>query len=186
MTNQEIERSVVDHQRLVRFAINKYFADYRDDKDVFQVGWIGLWKACLSYDSSKSKFSTFAVRCIINEIKMELRSRAKLWRFGDVASLDELLYFDKDGGAITLAHQVPDKSDGYCTVDYDISFLSESLSEQELEVFRLSIYGFTAAEIGRTFGRTRAWASRIIRRAQAASRVAFGRNCTVVNIHTGG
>ena len=186
MNSREIEQAVVDNQNLVRFAINRYFPGLREDEDIFQGGWIGLWKACLSYDSSKSKRSTFAVRCIINEVRMELRSRARLWRFGDVASLDELLYFDKDGGAVTLAHQVPDKSNGYCAVDYDISFLSGSLSEQELEVFKLSIYGFTAAEIGRTFGRTRAWASRIIRKAQAASRVAFGRNCVAANIHTGG
>ena len=176
MNSREIEQAVVDNQNLVRFAINRYFPGLREDEDIFQVGWIGLWKACLSYDSSKSKLSTFAVRCII--------SRARLWRFGDVASLDEMLYFDKDGGAVTLAHQVPDKSNGYCAVDYDISFLSGSLSEQELEVFKLSIYGFTAAEIGRTLGRTRAWASRIIRKAQAASRVAFGRNVVAASIHT--
>ena len=96
MNSREIEQAVVDNQNLVRFAINRYFPGLREDEDIFQVGWIGLWKACLSYDSSKSKLSTFAVRCIINEVRMELRSRAKLWRFGDVASLDELLYFDKE------------------------------------------------------------------------------------------
>lgn len=186
MTNQEIERAVVDHQKLVRFAINRYFPDLREDEDIFQVGWIGLWKACISYDSSKSKFSTFAVKCIINEIRIELRSRAKLWGFGDIASLDEPLYFDKDGGVVTLAHQVPDKSDDYCVVDYDISFLSGKFSERELEVFRLSICGFTTVEIGRAFGRTRAWASRIIRKAQAISRTEFGRNCAATSIHTGG
>lgn len=97
MNSREIEQAVVDNQNLVRFAINRYFPSLRDDEDIFQVGWIGLWRACIGYDSSRSKFSTYAVRCIINEIRVELRNRAKLWGFGDIASLDEPVYFDKDG-----------------------------------------------------------------------------------------
>lgn len=170
MNSREIEQAVVDNQNLVRFAINRYFPSLRDDEDIFQVGWIGLWRACIGYDSSRSKFSTYAVRCIINEIRVELRNRAKLWGFGDIASLDEPVYFDKDGNAIALANLIPDPNNEYCKIDYDISFLSGKLSERDMEVFRLSIYGFTAAEIARVFGYTRAWASRIIKDAQALAR----------------
>lgn len=173
MTNQEVEQAVTDNQNLVRFVIKKFFPDFYDDEDVFQVGWIGLWKACISYDSSKSKFSTFAVRCIINEIRMELRSRAKLWQFGDIASLDEPMYFDKDGNAVTLAHLTPDPSDDYSVIHYDLSFLNSKLSERDIEVLKLNIYGFTTPEIGRAYGRTRSWASRIIKRAQAVSKAAL-------------
>lgn len=101
---------------------------------------------------------------------MELRNRAKLWGFGDIASLDEPVYFDKDGNAIALANLIPDPNNEYCKIDYDISFLSGKLSERDMEVFKLSIYGFTAAEIARAFGYTRAWASRIIKDAQALAR----------------
>lgn len=170
MNSREIEQAVVDNQNLVRFAINRYFPSLRDDEDIFQVGWIGLWRACIGYDSSRSKFSTYAVRCIINEIRVELRNRAKLWGFGDIASLDEPVYFDKDGNAITLANLIPDPNNEYCKIDYDISFLSGKLSERDMEVFKLSIYGFTAAEIARAFGYTRTWASRIIKDAQALAR----------------
>lgn len=47
MTSQEIERTVVDSKRLVHFVIKRYFPDFRGDEDIFQVGWIGLWKACV-------------------------------------------------------------------------------------------------------------------------------------------
>ena len=80
------------------------------------------------------------------------------------------MYFDKDGNAITLANLIPDPNNDYCKIDYDISFLSSKLSAQDMEVFKLSIYGFTAAEIARAFGHTRAWASRIIKNAQALAR----------------
>lgn len=170
MTAQEIEQAVLDNKKLVHFAIKKYFPSFYGDEDIFQVGWIGLWKACVGYDNSKSKFSTFAVRCIINEISTEVCSRSKQWQLGDVASLDEPLYLDKDGNAVTLAHTIPDLNNDYCAVDYDISFLKEQLSERDVEVFKMNIYGFTAAEIGRAFGYTRAWASRIINEARAISR----------------
>lgn len=167
MTAQEVEETIKNNQRLVYSVINKYFSRFCGDEDIVQVGRIGLWKACIAYDSSKSKFSTFATHCIVNEIREELRSRrTKLYGLGDVASLDEPLYFDRGGNAVTLAHIIPDLNDDYCAVDYDVSFLEGKLSKRDVEVFKLSIYGFTAAEIGRAFGYTRAWASRIIKEAR--------------------
>lgn len=122
MNSQETEQAVVDNQKLVHFAINRYFPGFHDDEDIFQVGWIGLWKACIGYDSSRSKFSTYAVRCIINEIRAELHNRARLRGFSDIASLDEPIYFDKYGSAITLANLIPDPNNEYCKIDYNISF----------------------------------------------------------------
>lgn len=170
MTTQEIEQAVIDNKKLVHFAIKKYFPSFYGDEDIFQVGWIGLWKACVGYNDSKSKFSTFAVRCIINEISAEVHSRSKQWQFGDIASLDEPLYLDKDGNAVTLAHTIPAPNDDYCVVDYDVSFLKGQLSERDIKVFKMNIYGFTAAEIARAFGYTRAWVSQIIKDAQALAR----------------
>lgn len=170
MVTKEIEQEIIDNEKLVYFVINRYFPDFREDEDIIQIGRIGLWKACVSHDDTKSKFSTFAVRCIMNEIKMELRDRVRQWKLGEVASMDETLVFDKDGNPVTLSHIIPDPTNGYCSVDYDISFLGQKLSERDMEVFRLSMYGFTANEIGRAFGYTRAWASRVIKNAQKLCR----------------
>jgi RNA polymerase sigma factor (sigma-70 family) len=170
MTAQEIERAIIDNEKLVYYAIHRFFPDFQDDEDVAQAGFIGLWKACISYDDSKTKFSTYAVRCIMNEIRAELRHRAKLWKFGDIASLDEPVYFDKNGSAVTLAHLVPDSHNDYHVVDYDLSFLNNKLSKRDIVVFKLSIYGFTATEIANMFGYTKAWASKIITKAQALCR----------------
>lgn len=156
VTNQEIEQAVVDNKKLVYFVVHRYYPDFIHDDDIIQVGWIGLWKARISYDSSKSKFSTFAVRCIANEIKMEFRDRAKSQNLGSMVSLDEPLYIDEEtGSAVTLANTIPDTRDDYCAVDYDLSFLERKISERDTKVFRLSTYGFTAAEIGRAFGLSR-------------------------------
>lgn len=170
MTTQEVEQAIIDNEKLVYYVIHRFFSDFQGDEDIIQTGFIGLWKACISYDGFKAKFSTYAVRCIMNEIRAELRHRAKLWKFGDVASLDEPVYFDKNGNAVTLAHLVPDSHNDYQVVDYDLSFLNNKLSERDIAVFKLSIYGFTATEIANMFGYTKAWASKTITKAQALCR----------------
>lgn len=170
MTTKEIEQAIVNNDKLIYFVINRYYPDFIEDEDIIQSGRIGLWKACISYDASKTKFSTYAVKCIMNEIRAELRHRAKLWKFGDIASLDEPVYFDKNGNAVTLAHLVPDSHNNYCAVDYDLSFLNNKLSERDIAVFKLSIYGFTATEIANMFGYTKAWASKTIRKVQTLCR----------------
>ena len=96
-----------------------------------------------------------------------------MWKFGDIISLDKPLYSDKDGNDITLAHLVPDTRDDYYTIDYDLSFLDSKLSKRDIEVFKLSICGFTAVEIGQAFGHTKAWASRIIKNAQTIAKKAM-------------
>ena len=170
MTNQEIEQAILDNESLVYFAINRYFPDLCSDEDIIQTGRIGLWKACTNYDSTKSKFSTFAVRCIINEIRMELHDREKMGRLGKITSLDEPLYFDNSGNAVTLAHLFPDPSNNYYVINYDISFLQNKLSERDVKVFELSIAGFSPEEIGKIFGYTRTWAYRIIKKVQSIAK----------------
>ena len=170
MTTQEIEQAVIDNEKLVFFVINKHFPALRGDEDIIQVGRIGLWEACVDYDSSKSKLSTFAVSRIFFSIKTELNKRAKQQRFGDVLSLDEPQYFDEDGDAVVLANLIQDKRNDYCAIDYDISFLKKKLSAKDFEIFRLSVEGFTSAEIARLFGCTRSWTSAVIRKAQAICR----------------
>lgn len=52
------------------YILTKY---YWYDEDLLQAAYIGLWKACLTYDSEKAAFSTYAAYCIGNSIRMELR-----------------------------------------------------------------------------------------------------------------
>lgn len=173
MTGQKVEQAIIDNEKLIYLVIKRHFPNFYNDEDVIQVGRIGLWKACVGYDSSISKFSTYAYKCILNEIRGEVRNQMKAQMFGDVASLDEPLYFDKDGSAITLAHIIPGHNDDYCMVDYDLSPLKGKLSKQDIEVLKLRLYGFSTTEIGKVFGHTRAWASRVMKNAQAVAKAAM-------------
>ena len=81
--NEEIPDSQLSKEQLfnrntglVYFIIKTYYShegrfEYRD---LVQMGMVGLWKACLRYDSSKGvKFSSFACKQIWGNISAQLR-----------------------------------------------------------------------------------------------------------------
>ena len=74
MTPEEL---YLKNEALVCHVLNKKFPMNRFDDDFQQIARLGLWKACLRYDETKSKFSTYAVPAIENEIKMELRKKSR-------------------------------------------------------------------------------------------------------------
>lgn len=61
--------------QLVYYLVHKYYPRYAKDEDVIQCGMLGLVKAANNYDSSKSKFSTYAGVIICREIAQELKRR---------------------------------------------------------------------------------------------------------------
>lgn len=175
MTGQDVEQKIADNQNLVYFVINKRFYGLRHDEDIVQVGRIGLWNACKSYDESKSKFSTYAVRCITNAINKELRYRAKSQGPDTMVSLDAPIKLDDDSNATTFAQIIPSPNNDFCVVDYDVSCLREKLSERDMKIYAMSIDGYSATEIARIYGCSKAWTSAIIRKARAAAREAMPR-----------
>lgn len=62
--------SFEDNEKLVYSVYNKKFGKYYHLKDdLLQIGRFALWKACLRFDATKGyKFSTYAVKAIINEM----------------------------------------------------------------------------------------------------------------------
>lgn len=71
----EFETLVVENRKLVYFLLNRYYPTFRYDEDLKQCGMIGLIKAAKSYNLEDDRFSSFASKCILNEIRNELRNR---------------------------------------------------------------------------------------------------------------
>ncbi len=60
---------LIEHNlRLVAHIIKKYYSITTEQEDLISVGTIGLIKAVNTFDYEKGKFSTYASRCIENEI----------------------------------------------------------------------------------------------------------------------
>ncbi len=90
-----IERNL----RLVAHIAKKYQNVDEDLEDLISIGTIGLIKAISSFDAGKGKLSTYASRCIDNELLMLLRSKKKSSK---EVSLYEPIGTDKEGNEINL------------------------------------------------------------------------------------
>ena len=92
---------LIEHNlRLVAHVVKKYQGLDEDLDDLISIGTIGLIKAISTFDSRKAtRLSTYAARCIDNELLMMLRSRKKRSR---EISLYEPIGTDKEGNEISL------------------------------------------------------------------------------------
>ena len=95
------KNTLIEHNlRLVAHIVKKYYAVSGEQEDLISIGTIGLIKAASTFDFQKSnKFSTYASKCIENEILMHFRSRRK--SASDV-SLSEPVDTDREGNSLTL------------------------------------------------------------------------------------
>ena len=100
--DSEARDVLINHNlRLVAHVVKKYYATESEQDDLLSIGTIGLIKAVDSYNFDKgARFSTYAARCIENEILMYLRrnSKTKL-----EVSIDEPLNVDWDGNELLLS-----------------------------------------------------------------------------------
>ena len=172
---KDIEKLIADNVKFVHYIINHYFPNLADDDDIYQLGLIGLWKACVLFDESKgTKLLTYASRIIINTIRMELRSRNTQKRKAELVSLDEPLHTDDHGDTLCVADTIADPKNLYDEVYYDIKDLEGLLSETEYLVVRLSLEGYSGAEISRMYNHSRIWATRILKRVRGKISAHFG------------
>lgn len=91
---------ILHNMRLVAHVAKKYQNSEEDMEDLISIGTIGLMKAVASFKPDYgSRFATYAVRCIDNEMLMYFRSKKKTR--GEV-SLYEPIGMDKEGNQIQL------------------------------------------------------------------------------------
>ena len=92
--------TLIEHNlRLVSHIAKKYNSKY-DNDDLISIGIIGLIKGIDSFSKEKgTKLTTYAAKCIENEILMHFRNEKK--NMNNI-SLEEKIGFDKDGNEIEL------------------------------------------------------------------------------------
>ena len=100
--DETARQMLVEHNmRLIVHIARKYKVPGCTFDDLISIGSVGLIKAVRSYDMrTGTSLSTYAARCIENEILMSLRQSRK--QQADI-SLDEPLGTDRDGNAVSFA-----------------------------------------------------------------------------------
>lgn len=168
--NTLIERNL----RLVAHIVKKFESKNMSQDDLISIGTIGLIKGIDSYnDSKKTKITTYAARCIENEILMYFRSNKK--RESDV-SLNDSIGYDKDGNEVSLIDVLKDNTTDFAEVIHtkenikDLSVYLNLLNEREKEII-IKRYGLlnqkekTQKEIAKELNISRSYVSRIEKRA---------------------
>ncbi len=160
--------------RLVAHIAKKYQNVDEDMDDLISIGTIGLIKAIDSFDAGKGKLSTYASRCIDNELLMLLRAKKKTSR---EVSLYEPIGTDREGNEISLLDVIEqDQVDVVDRMEVEdklhrlTDLIADRLSDREREIIMLR-YGLgsgreiTQREIGHRLGISRSYVSRIEKRA---------------------
>lgn len=182
--DQEAKKILIERNlRLVAHIVKKYQNSEEDPDDLISIGTIGLIKAISTFNMEKSaRLSTYAARCIDNELLMLFRSRKKYAR--DV-SIYEPIGTDREGNEINLLDIIEsppvDIVEEYSTredVLYLMRYLKDQLTEKEFQVIesRYGLFGkeeHTQREIANELGISRSYVSRIEKTALGKLRALF-------------
>lgn len=169
------KNKLVEHNlRLVAHIIKKYYHCVSDQDDLVSIGTIGLIKAVNTYNPDKKiKLSSYASRCIENEILMHFRNCKKSAQ--DI-SLNEAIDSDKDGNPLTLMDIMAtedciiDDIDTKINLEKLYTYMKEVLDEREIEILTLR-FGLknhsplTQREIAKLLNISRSYVSRIEKKA---------------------
>lgn len=173
--DENARNKLIEHNlRLVAHIVKKFENKNIDTDDLISIGTIGLIKGIDSFNHSKStKITTYAARCIENEILMYFRSNKKN---NNTVSLNDSIGYDKDGNEINLIDVIKDGSKDIAEelhTKNNIALLTQYLNllnprEKEIIVKR---YGLekeeekTQKEIAKEMDISRSYVSRIEKRA---------------------
>ena len=164
------EKLISHNLRLVAHIVKRYTNSLEAD-DLLSVGTIGLVKAIDSFDYDKKvQLSTYAARCINNEILMLIRSNKK---HKNVVSLNSLTTSGDDDKELELQdvlssddEEIFSQVETSLTVQKIKKIIENKLDEREKIVIKLR-YGidceraFTQKEIADKLGISRSYISRI-------------------------
>lgn len=169
------EELILHNMRLVAHVAKRYLSSEEDPEDLISIGTIGLIKAVSTFDRDYgSRFATYAIRCIDNEMLMHFRSKKK--QKGEV-SLFEPIGTDKEGNQIQLFDvlesedvDVAEELEKKRQIRYLQEHMETVLSPREFEIIkkRYGLFGHeeqTQREIAGATGISRSYVSRMEKRA---------------------
>ena len=179
----DAKNKLIEHNlRLVAHIIKKYYGVSSEQDDLVSIGTIGLIKAINTFKPDKNiRLSSYASRCIENEILMHFRSVKKSAQ--DI-SINETIDTDKDGNQLTLLDIMAVDDDIIDNLDKKLNikklgqYINEELEEREKKIIILR-YGLdgrkpvTQKQIAKQMNISRSYVSRIETKALKKLRKRF-------------
>ena len=174
--DSQAKNILIEHNlRLVAHVVKKYQGTGEDTDDLISIGTIGLIKAVTTFNPQKaSRLSTYAARCIENELLMYFRAKKK---HSKEVSLYEPIGTDKEGNTICLIDVVESDNEDVISnmerqenVEMIRDIVENKLTKREREIIERR-YGMNGREsetqkiIGKDLNISRSYVSRIEKRA---------------------
>lgn len=168
---------LIEHNlRLVAHIAKKYSNSEQELEDLISIGIVGLIKAIDSFSAEKGfKISTYASKCVENEILMHIRATKKI---KSEVSMNTIIGTDKDGNDMELVDTLDSESKDAIDTIYNkimseqvIKFINSKLTKREKYIM-CSRYGLnghiqkTQQQIADELGISRSYVSRIETKVQ--------------------
>lgn len=161
------EELVIENDKLVHYFVRKLkvndMKNYEYD-DLVQIGRIGLIKAAKTYNGSV-KFTTYASRCINNEILMFMRKENKN---SCQISLDEPIAIDFDGHECVLGETIEAQNSDFSNLIGDIFDLEKlfnvvlnTFDTREILIWLYIILGENQEKLANKFNISQSYVSRL-------------------------
>ena len=174
--SQQARASLIEHNlRLVVYIAQKFDNTGVGMEDLISIGTIGLIKAVTTFNPQKaSRLSTYAARCIENELLMYFRAKKK---HSKEVSLYEPIGTDKEGNEIHLLDILgTQETDLIKKIEQkeNIKKIYEELEKMEMNkekktlIMRYGLYGrepMTQKEVAKKLHISRSYVSRIEKKA---------------------
>lgn len=171
----DARNKLIEHNlRLVAHIVKKFDVKEENTDDLISIGTIGLIKGIDTYkNNKKTKITTYAARCIQNEILMYFRSNKK---YGPTVSLNDAIGHDKEGNEINLIDVIKDNDTTLfekLDLKNNIMLLKKYLKllkkqERDIIIKRYGLNnkkGMTQKKIAKELKISRSYVSRIEKRA---------------------
>lgn len=168
------DRLIEHNLRLVAHIAKKYARNPDDADDLISIGSIGLMKAVHTFRPDSGKLTTYASRCIENEIRMHLRAIRKL---RNTSAMSDAVSRDKEGNEIQISdllgtdkNMVHDEVARKIEGQTALKLIDTLLDAREAQVIRMR-YGLLDGEfypqhaVADRMGISRSYVSRIEKKA---------------------
>ncbi len=165
---------LIEHNLRLVAHIAKKYARSSDAEDLVSIGSIGLIKAVHTFRPEAGRLTTYASRCIENEIRMHLRASKKL---RNTSAISDAVTRDREGNEVQITDllgtdkdMVPDEVEARIDGGRARRLIGEVLDAREARVIRLR-YGLEDGaphpqhEVAKLLGISRSYVSRIEKRA---------------------
>lgn len=176
------DKLIVHNLRLAAHIARKYASAEADSDDLVSIGTIGLIKAVNTFRPEAGRLTSYASRCIENEILMHLRSAKKN---RGALSLNDPIGADSEGNEVRLidllgsdADEIPEQVEVTIESARALKMLDTVLDRREKQVIVLR-YGIAdnvqrpQHEVARLMGISRSYVSRIEKHALTKLRQAM-------------